>query len=267
MSRPPRPLAQLPAERLRALRWVLFDIDDTITSEGRLEAGAYAALERLQRAGLTVVPITGRPAGWCDLIARLWPVAAVVGENGAFHMACDRRRGALERTFWQGAEERAAARARLDALAGRILAAVPGTALASDQGYRACDLAIDVAEDVPPLPAPAVERVLALFAEAGATAKLSSIHVNGWFGAWDKLAMARRLFAERFATDLDAVRGQVAFVGDSPNDAPMFAHFPLAVGVANVARYLGTIAAPPAFITAGSGGDGFAELAGAILAA
>ncbi|MCK6487267.1 MAG: HAD-IIB family hydrolase [Planctomycetes bacterium] len=258
-------IAAIPPAALRALRWVLLDIDDTLTSEGRLEAGAYAALERLRGAGLEVVPITGRPAGWCDLIARLWPVSAVVGENGAFHMRYHRPTRTLERRFWQDEGPRREARRRLDALAATILAEVPGTALASDQRYRECDLAVDVAEDVAPLPPPAVERVLALFAAAGATAKLSSIHVNGWFGDWDKLAMTRRLFRDHFAADLDAVRAQALFVGDSPNDAPMFARFPLAVGVANVLPYLDRIAAPPAYVTASPGGRGFVELAEAIL--
>ena len=264
---PPTPLRDLPSAVCRGLRWVLADIDDTLTSDGRLEAAAYAALERLHDAGLHVVPITGRPAGWCDLIARFWPVDAVVGENGALCMRYDRGRRAMRTIFWQDGAERAASRLRLTALAERILREVPGTALASDQPYRACDLAIDIAEDVVPLPPAAVARVVALFAEAGASAKVSSIHVNGWFGDWDKLRMTRRLFAEQWDADLDAVREQVVFIGDSPNDAPMFGHFPHAVGVANVARYLDGIAAAPAYITAHPGGAGFVELAETILAA
>ena len=71
---------------------MLADIDDTLTTHGKLTAAAYAALERLQRAGKLVIPITGRPAGWCDHIARMWPVDAVVGENGAFYMRYDAAR-------------------------------------------------------------------------------------------------------------------------------------------------------------------------------
>ncbi|HEU0290571.1 MAG TPA: HAD hydrolase family protein, partial [Burkholderiales bacterium] len=79
------PLSEFPVEVRRSIRGVLCDIDDTLTTGGRLTAGAYGAMERLQQAGLPVIPITGRPAGWCDHIARMWPVAAVVGENGAFY--------------------------------------------------------------------------------------------------------------------------------------------------------------------------------------
>lgn len=250
----------------RNVRYLLTDIDDTLTSHGRLEAKAYAALERLEAAGIKVVPITGRPAGWCDMIARFWPCSGIVGENGALYMQYDRAAKKMHRRFWQSEAERSIARAKLATLAETILREVPGTALASDQQYRECDLAVDFCEDVPPLPSTDVDRIVALFEAAGATAKVSSIHVNGWFGAWDKLSMTRTFFAERFGVDLDTIRDQVVFSGDSPNDAPMFGYFPLSVGVANVRPFLDRIAAPPKFITTGEGGSGFVELADLLLA-
>jgi len=163
------------------------------------------------------------------------------------------------------AAERAANRARLAAIAGRIVAAVPGCALASDQPYREADVAIDFCEDVPPLPRAAVDRIVALMEAEGLTAKVSSIHVNGWFGRYDKLAMTRTLLADAFRVDLDAERERFVFVGDSPNDAPMFAYFPHAVGVANVRAHADRIATLPAWVTRGEAGAGFAELAAALL--
>jgi len=255
----------MPAADRGAIRYLLTDIDDTLTRHGRLEADAYAALEKLEAAGIRVVPITGRPAGWCDMIARFWPVSGVVGENGAFYMQYDRAAKKMIRRFWQTEAERAAARAKLAALAELILREVPGTALASDQQYRECDLAIDFCEDVAPLPREAVDRIVALFEQAGATAKVSSIHVNGWFGNWDKLSMTEAFFAERFDVALGEAKRQTVFAGDSPNDAPMFAAFPLSIGVANVRPFLDRIATPPAFITQGEGGKGFVELARLLL--
>jgi hydroxymethylpyrimidine pyrophosphatase-like HAD family hydrolase len=120
---------------------------------------------------------------------------------------------------------------------------------------------------VPPLDAAGIDRIVALFEEAGAVAKVSSIHVNGWFGCYDKLAMSRRLLAGRFGIDPDSAREQVLFVGDSPNDAPMFAHFAHTVGVANVRDFAGRLAAEPAWVTEARGGAGFAELAAALLEA
>jgi HAD superfamily hydrolase (TIGR01484 family) len=255
-----KPLRELDASAISA---VLLDIDDTLTTGGKLTAEAYSALERLHRAGKRVVTVTGRPAGWCDHIARMWPVDAVVGENGAFYFYFGD--GRLHRRYHDAPAVRAANRARLQAIAQSVLAAVPGCALASDQAYRETDLAIDYCEDVAALPLDAAERIAACMREAGLTAKVSSIHVNGWFGAYDKLTMTRRLFAERFGEDLSKANHQVVFAGDSPNDAPMFAYFDNSVGVANVRRFTDRLGAAPKYLAQRESGAGFAELAAHLL--
>ncbi|MEO0362309.1 MAG: HAD-IIB family hydrolase [Pseudomonadota bacterium] len=262
-----RPLAEMPTEAAAAIRAVFADIDDTITTDGRLPAAAYDALERLKTAGFAVVPVTGRPAGWCDMIARFWPVDGVVGENGAFYFAYDRAARTMRAEHAQGAEERAAAKAGLARIEARCLAEVPGCAVAADQPYRLADLAIDFCEDVAPLGEADIARIKAIFEEEGATAKVSSIHVNGWYGDYDKLTMSRRLAADRLGLDLDADRAAVVYCGDSPNDAPMFAHFPNACGVANVADFAGRIDAEPAWIAPSRGAAGFVEIAERLLAA
>ena len=255
-----RPLEELDA---RAVRAVLVDIDETLTTGGKLTADAYSALEQLHAAGRIVVPVTGRPAGWCDHIARMWPVDAVVGENGAFYFLFSG--GKLHKRFLDDAQARAGKRSRLDAIARRILVEVPGCALAADQPYRETDLAIDYCEDVPPLPLDDAERIAALMEQAGLTAKISSIHVNGWFGGYDKLATSRLLFAERFGLDLDASNREFVFIGDSENDAPMFGFFENSVGVANVRRFEGRLASAPKYVTREASGTGFVELAGHLL--
>jgi len=247
------------------LHGLLFDIDETLTTEGKLTAAAYGAMERLRRAGKLVVPITGRAAGWCDHIARMWPVDAVVGENGALYFCLSN--GKIKKRFQDDNGVRSTNRSRLLAIGARILQQVPGCALASDQPYRETDLAIDYCEDVPPLPLEAAERIAALMRGEGLTAKVSSIHVNGWFGAYDKLAMTRLLFAEHFRISAQRLREDFAFAGDSPNDAPMFAEFACSVGVANVARFAGRLEAEPKFVTRGAAGEGFAELADHLLGA
>jgi HAD superfamily hydrolase (TIGR01484 family) len=255
-----KPLAQLDAQAIDSL---LFDIDETLTTDGKLTAPAYSALERLHAAGKRAVAVTGRPAGWCDHIARMWPVDAVVGENGAFYFCF--AEGKLHKRFADDAKTRAAKGGRLDVIARTILAQVPGCAIASDQPYRETDLAIDYCEDVPPLPLEAAERIAALMRGAGLTARVSSIHVNGWFGDYDKLAMTRRLFKERFAVDLERANRSVAYVGDSPNDAAMFAFFVNSVGVANVERFADRMRDAPKFVTQASSGAGFTELVAHLL--
>ena len=262
-----KPLAEFPLAARRRIRGVLFDIDDTLTTDGRLTAAAYAAMEQLCRAGLLAIPITGRPAGWCDHIARMWPVEAVVGENGAFYFRYDPAARKMVRRFVSSSEQRAAGRERLAAIRETILREVPGCAVAADQNYRETDLAIDYCEDVPRLPPAAVDKIVTLMQRAGLTAKVSSIHVNGWFGGYDKLSMAKTIMSECFGTDLDARRDEFVFAGDSPNDAPMFAFFPHAVGVANIRTFPGRLAAEPAYVTQAASGAGFCELVDFLLAA
>jgi HAD superfamily hydrolase (TIGR01484 family) len=261
-----KPLGEFPRTARAQIRGVLCDIDDTLTTDGRLTADAYAALEALQRIGMLVVPITGRPAGWCDHIARMWPVDAVVGENGAFYFRYDRAGRVMRRRYVSDEATLMANREKLIAVRDRIVNEVAGSAVASDQHYRVADLAIDYCEDVPKLPPAAVDKIVALMQAAGMTAKVSSIHVNGWFGSYDKLSMTRLLMSECFATDLDAQRSVFVFVGDSPNDAPMFDYFPHAVGVANIKAFTGRLAAEPAYVTNARGGGGFREVADLLLA-
>lgn len=245
---------------------VLCDVDDTLTWHGELVPAAFDALHRARAAGLRVVPVTGRPAGWVDHLARMWPVDGVVGENGGLWFYRDEA-GRLVRRFVQDEGTRRENRARLDALAATILAAVPGCGLASDQPYRELDLAIDFCEDVVALDDAAVAAIVDHFHAAGATCKVSSIHVNGWYGAFDKLAGCGSLMQERWGFGVDEAADTWMFVGDSPNDEPMFRHFALSVGVANVARFLPSLQHKPRYVTHAVGGEGFAEAIDRLLAA
>src|ERR1043165_5687553 len=197
------PLAQCPRETLAAIEGVLTDIDETVSTHSQLTAEAYGAMEGLKKAGFRVIPVTGRPAGWCDLIARFWPIDAVVGENGAFWMWLDRSVGRLRPRYVQDGATRAEGRRRLEAVKADVLREVPGAGIASDQPYRAADLAIDFCEDVPPLPRAEVDRIVAIFERHGAHPKISSIHVNGWFGSYDKLTTSKAMMAELFGIDLE----------------------------------------------------------------
>jgi HAD superfamily hydrolase (TIGR01484 family) len=255
--RAPRPIGELPCEDAASIRYVLFDIDDTITQGGLLPESSFSALWALRRAGLAAIPVTGRPAGWCDLIARQWPVAGVVGENGAFAFYMKGER--LERLFHPAAPAPDSSRERLMGLAASVITAVPGLRLAKDQAYRLFDVALDFAEEPPILPLEAAERAKAVCEAAGARAKISSIHVNAWFGDYDKLSMSE-IFLSRILGWEPIVSSRAAiFFGDSPNDEPMFGRFELSCGVANIGRFLGIMEKMPAYITEKPFGEGFAE--------
>lgn len=249
------PLAEMTEETVKSVRHVLMDIDDTITYEGKLPKEAYSALWSLHEAGFHVIPITGRPAGWCDLIARQWPVTAVVGENGA--LVFWEEQGKVHRMYHDQAVNND--HDTLQVIRTRIFDEISGSHLASDQFARMFDLAFDFNEEQPKLTLEDAIHMQRIAEEEGAIAKISSIHVNIWMGHYTKLSMATRWLQKRFSYDDETDRNTVMFFGDSPNDEPMFAHFPLSVGVANVDRYQHLMEHLPAYITREAGGYGFAE--------
>ena len=262
-----KPFSTMPADAKQNIRYILTDIDDTLTDEGRLRAEAYTALEKLRENGFVVIPITGRPAGWCDQIARMWPVDGVVGENGAFYFRYDDASKKMIRRYATADELRAQHKTKLVELGELVVEEVPGCAISADQPYRETDIAIDFCEDVPALSIEAVHKIKEICTSAGTTAKISSIHVNAWFGQYDKLAMSARILKDEFDVELEAVREQVVYAGDSPNDAPMFGYFPNSVGVANVLDFEDTIEHKPSWITEKRGGAGFAQIAEGLLEA
>ena len=261
-----KPFKEFPFRLKSQIQYVLTDIDDTLTVHGRLPSSVFSAMEKLREKHIAIIPITGRPAGWCDHIARMWPVEGLVGENGAFYFYYDDPKKKMLRRYWKSEKQRQKDRRKLDLLKTEILKNVPAAQISADQPYREADLAIDFCEDVPRLSDEDIQKIVQLFQRAGAQAKISSIHVNGWFGDYDKLAMTKLLFKERFEIDLDVSRDRVLFVGDSPNDCPMFAFFTHSVGVANIREFELALTSKPVWITQKHGGFGFAELVEILLA-
>lgn len=259
-----KPISELPNGDARAISFVLTDIDDTLTQDGYLGSKAYAALWALHDAGLHVVPVTGRPAGWCDLIVREWPVDAVIGENGAFVYYRDPSGGRIE-TFTHPSVVTRDVRSRLEEIRAAVLSEVPGTRVARDQFARLYDLAIDFREDPPFLSLEEAAKIKAVCERFGAQAKISSIHVNTWFGEYDKVRMAELFLAHRWDLSEREQTEQVLFCGDSPNDEPMFGRFPCACAVANIREYEHLLTHPPAFVAEHAHGEGFAEIASILL--
>ena len=271
-----QPLAQAPRALLAALHGVLTDIDDTLTRDGAIEPVALAALHALAAAGVPVLAITGRPAGWCEHFVQQWPVAAIVAENGGVLLqraaagqargdATDAAAGAgITRLFTVDAANRDQRQRRLQACAQAVLAAVPGATLARDSAGRLTDIAIDHSE-FSHLDAAQIAAVLAVMRGHGLTATVSSIHINGWLGEHSKHSGA--LWAVAAVLGRPWRAADWAYVGDSSNDQAMFEAIPVSVGVANIARFVPQLAVLPAWLTRAERGVGFAEFAAALLAA
>jgi HAD superfamily hydrolase (TIGR01484 family) len=258
-----RPLAELPAERLRAVRGLLTDIDDTLTRDGDIEPEARAALHALAEEGIPVIAITGRPAGWSEPFALAWPVAAIVAENGGVML----RRApddSLRRDFATDAATRDLHTRRLQACAAAVLAEVPAARLATDSAGRLTDIAIDHSE-FSHLDEAQIAQVVAVMQRHGLTATVSSIHVNGWLGEHSKWTAARWAVEQVLGVAFEP--SEWVFVGDSTNDKLMFERVPLSVGVANIARFLPQLTVFPRYLAGAERGVGFAEVAAALLAA
>lgn len=260
----PAPLAGMPASGLDGL---LTDIDDTMTTGGRLHASAYRALERLHESGLKIVPVTGRSAGWAHMILKTWPVDAVVAESGGLYLARDPAGGRLRQVLHAAPAQVARERAQVQALAEQLIREMPGFAPASDNAYRQVDVAIDWCEEVDPVPAAQVAQAIARFHQAGYSARASSVHINAWSGSFDKAPMALRCLNEVWGIDAAQAARRWLFVGDAPNDASMFDVFRRSVGVANIVPALARLPVAPGWLTRASHGAGFEELAQHLLAA
>ncbi len=251
--------------QVQQIKYILTDIDDTLTSNGMLKSNAYASMEKLSNEGYIIIPVTGRCAGWCDHIARMWPVGGVVGENGAFFFSYDHASKKMNNVYSQTVNEREKNFALLKQLKNKILNQVPGTAEASDQEYRITDLAIDFAEDVSKLPENKINQIVQIAKQNGAIAKISSIHVNCWIGTHNKLSTSLNMLKENFGLSDKEIQNKVVFIGDSPNDSTMFGFFENSVGVANVVDLVDSIEILPKYLTSNFSGDGFVELANFII--
>ena len=269
-------LTDWPLAARRCVTGVFTDIDDTLTTGGAITPDALAALVALKAAGFTVIAITGRPVGWSLPFASAWPLDAIVAENGAVLLRFQHQIGSMSKlllpsvllkTYFENTAIRRANAARLARAAARVLREVPQSRLAQDSPGRETDLAIDHSEFAHLSPAQ-INAVVDVLHSEGLHATVSSIHINGWLGAYNKLSGAHWAVQTLLGRDLALETDRWVFVGDSTNDQLMFEAFDNSVGVANVRRFEAPLAALkrlPRYITLGERGAGFAQVADALL--
>jgi HAD superfamily hydrolase (TIGR01484 family) len=265
-------LSDWPLAARQDLLGVFTDIDDTLTTEGAITSDALQALAALQAAGLAVIAITGRPIGWCEPLINgdterglaPWPVDAMVAENGA--VAWVGKPGARHKSYQQDAAVRARNRARMRAAATRITQAVPAAQITRDSAGRETDLAFDAAEFARLTPAQ-IDQVVALLQAEGMHTTVSSIHIHGCYGLFNKWRGACWIAQQLLGRRLEDEIAHWVFVGDSGNDVAMFEHFTHSVGVANIRCVAASLSHLPRFMAPSERGAGFAEVASAILAA
>jgi HAD superfamily hydrolase (TIGR01484 family) len=257
-----KPLAALDPGEARQLRGLLFDLDDTLLTHGALTRAAYDALWSLRAAGLSLVAVTGRPSGWGELLARQWPIAGCVTENGAVHWVREGR-GVARRDVCS-TETRRERQHRLAQLVARVRDIVPDARLTDDAGARVSDVTWDVGE-LATMPEDRIRLVLREIERAGARSTQSSVHLHATFDVDDKASGAIRFCARELGEDASAAVVRYAFVGDSGNDAACFAGFRTTFGVANVRTSLTRLSLTPRYVASRAMGEGFAEISAEIV--
>ena len=250
-------LRELPIEAAAAIRGLVFDIDDTVTREGVLEAVAFKAMHRAAEAGIVLIAVSGRPIGWADVVARTWPVRMALGENGAGWVWRSGR--GISEGYFSNETERAEQQQTLQKIRQDIRRKMPDILEANDQRARRCDAAFDVGETVQ-LPKDEVEALVSLIESHGVKSAVSSVHAHAIPGSWNKAVGVERALSEVLGIQLADELDRWAFVGDSSNDAAAFEFFSYSVGVANVSDHLHLLPSPPKYITERDRGRGFAEL-------
>lgn len=256
------PLCALLPEEAARVRGVVSDVDDTILDHGALTEAALAALFRADRAGLPVVLATGRSIAFAEVLARLWPVAGVVAENGA--LACIRRDRRVVRLDPLTADQRGQRRARLDLIVTEVRAAFPTALLSDDASGRVSDVTFDIGEACF-VPAEQVRAMAAHAEKLGARTTTSSVHLHLTLDGHDKASGVLEFLHRQCGVDPTLARSRWAYLGDSTNDAPAFAAFRTTFGVANVRAALPSLVVPPRYLAAAERGAGFAEILDALL--
>ncbi|EKO3801221.1 HAD-IIB family hydrolase [Vibrio harveyi] len=265
----PNPLSELKLKSLKQIEWLLTDVDDTLTWQGKLPPETLVALAELERVGVKVVAVTGACAGWCDQMAKMWSLHGVIGENGAFWMRKDA--AGFHTTFARPAEAmRKEQRALQESITG-ILAGYPNVEFSQDQSFRYCDVAVNIAQDRTPVsPSTTMEilnHIMNLNVESNpVNATLSSIHINAWVGSHNKRTSGEAYIRQFNNGELPSLE-RITYVGDSLNDEGMFEWLPMTFGVNNIRPLLAKLNHQPNYVTQENGGYGFAQLASLIIQA
>ena len=257
-----RDLSLLSPQEVKPIRYVLTDVDDTITTKGKLSPDALQALWDLSENGFKVICVTGGSAGWGDTYLRQWPVEAVLSESGA--VCLYRKDGVIKHyvhpsIIQQGYAERS------QKLISAVLTEVPEAKLSSDQFARLYDIAFDHGSEPPFLTRKQIGEVVNICHRFGAGTAVSSIHVNAWFGQYDKRQGTVAFFADILGIDESSLKNQCCYCGDAPNDQVMFSYIPLSFGVGTVLDHKEEMVDFPLYVSHYHGGEGFRQIATALI--
>lgn len=252
-----QPLSSLSQEKIQNIKAILFDLDDTFLTHGQITHEAYHALCALAEAGYALFVVTGRPAGWAEVLAYQWPIHGVVAENGGVVLWKENARIHRVIASKLSAYE---IRQQLNQWVICLQHEFPNLPLVDDSYLRLTDCTFDIGENWT-APQSMIACAQQKIAQLGAHSFTSSIHLHLSCLGDTKISGALRLLSLREGFDAAEARVRSVFIGDSLNDASCFSFFNTTVGVANVQPYLKGLSVSPKYITQHRYGAGFHEFA------
>lgn len=247
------PLEGLSSINLEKIKYIVSDVDDTITSSSRLLSTTLNKMEEAEKKGYRIILVSGGSAGWCEVYLRQWPVYRVIAESGAlliYKDECDQVKYLKNPAI---TDEDIKKRAKL-------LSMIEKEYLSSDQYARVFDIAVDLKNT----PKEKLEEIKELADEMGAHYASSSIHLNIWFGDYSKVNGLIAFF-KREGIDEARLKEESIYLGDAKNDEEAFSFFSLSIGMKSVEDNRESFDVLPTYISNFYGGKGFEEVISLLL--
>lgn len=248
------------ADFFENIRLIATDMDGTLTQQGQFTAELLKALEKLAMAGLSVVIVTGRSAGWVSSLAHYLPVVGAIAENGGVFYRRDASQDTVDPELLVPIDHWLEHRRQLAEMFQHLQQTFPQLQESADNRFRITDWTFDVAG----LSVAELAQMRDRCQEQGWDLTYSTVQCHIKLPAQEKSAGLLKVLLQYFPS---VTRSQVVTVGDSPNDESLFNPelFPYSVGVANVRHYLDQITHQPRYITVAPEVEGFCELARMLL--
>ncbi len=250
---PCAPLSQfVAADLFQNIRLVATDMDGTLTQRGKFTPALLQALEDLAAAGIEVLIVTGRSAGWVSGLATYLPIAGAIAENGGLFYPA----GCEAPVVLTPIPDPTAHRQQLTETFQQLQTELPQIRESGDNRFRITDWTFDVHSLSPAQ----LQKLGNLCQHLGWGFTYSNVQCHIKPLGQDKAAGLLQVLGSYFPKYTPE---QVLTVGDSPNDESLFdpSYFPISVGVANVLDYTDQLSHHPVYVTTAAEGEGFGELA------
>ncbi|ELS31557.1 MULTISPECIES: HAD family hydrolase [Pseudanabaena] len=236
---------------LSDIRLIASDVDGTLTQDGKFSSDFISTLLDLQSAGIKVLLVTGRSAGWVSALVNYLPVAGAIAENGGLFLQPNGQQDLLS-----SVPNLSRHRILLENTFHHIKQLFPHLYPSADNQFRITDWTFDVND----LSTDDIQAISSQCQQMGWSFTYSNVQCHIKPPHQDKATGLEMVLKTHFP---EINSQQVLTVGDSPNDEAMFdpTKFPISVGVANVRHYQDKMLYLPKYFTQAPEFAGFQELA------